>query len=266
VAAAVTELPVLVERQRHTMLITLNRPQVMNCVDAQVARLVGDALAEADEDVDVRAVVVTGAGDRAFCSGADLKALARGDLVTPEDRRHWGFAGFVEHQISKPTIAAVNGLALGGGAEIVLASDLAVAAEGAVLGLPEVTRGIMAGAGGPFRLVAQIPHKVAMELLLTGEAVDARTALRCGLVNRAVPAGQVLDTAMVLADRISANAPLAVQATKRVARGLSNGSVVHERKAWEISHAELARVKASRDAKEGPLAFAERRAPRWQSR
>lgn len=261
-----TDRPVLVERQRHTMLVTLNRPQAMNCVDVNVARQVGDALAEADEDRDVRVVVVTGAGQRAFCSGADLKALARGEQVTPEDRRHWGFAGYVEHQISKPTIAAVNGLALGGGAEIVLASDLAVAAEDAQLGLPEVTRGILAGAGGPFRLTAQMPHKLAMELLLTGAPIDATTAQRWGLVNRAVPSGQVLEEAMRLADRISANAPLAVQATKRVARGVVDGGVPREREAWEISRAELALVKASRDAKEGPLAFAEKRAPEWQSR
>jgi crotonobetainyl-CoA hydratase len=248
------------------MLVTLNRPQVLNCVDVEVASLVGDALAEADRDTDVWVVVVTGAGDRAFCSGADLKALARGEQVIPEDRRHWGFAGYVEHHISKPTIAAVNGLALGGGTEIVLASDLAVAADSAEFGLPEVRRGIIAGAGGPFRLVAQVPSKVAMEVLLTGEPLDAHTAHRLGLVNRVLPAGQVLDAAMELAERVNANAPLAVQATKRVARGIRAASVAHEADAWEISREELRLVKSTADAQEGPRAFAERRAPRWQAR
>lgn len=257
---------VLVERHGHTMIVTLNRPHVLNCVNAEVSRLVGDALAEADRDPDVWVVVLTGAGDRAFCTGADLKAIARGEPVIPEDRQDWGFAGYVNHPIGKPTIAAVNGLALGGGTELMLASDLAVASEAATFGLPEVKRGIVAGAGGPFRLASQLPPKVAMELLLTGDTIDAPTAQRFGLINRVVHNAHVLDEALALAERICANAPLAVAATKRVARGIRGGSFVNEQVLWEINQAESRHVKATADAKEGPRAFAEGRTPRWQAR
>jgi crotonobetainyl-CoA hydratase len=268
VAAAVTTTDTAVVRVQHherTMVVTINRPEVRNCVNAEVSQRIGDALEEADHDPEVRVVVVTGAGDRAFCAGADLKALARGEPVVPEGSP-WGFAGYVEHHISKPTIAAVNGFALGGGTEIALASDLVVAAETATFGLPEVTRGIMAGAGGPFRLTAQLPPKIAMELLLTGSTLDAPTARQLGLVNRLCPASDVLDEALALAAAITANAPLAVQASKRVARGIRDGAVVAEEAAWELSRSELRAVKATADAKEGPRAFAERRAPRWQGR
>ena len=258
--------PVLVAREGHTMVITFNRPEARNAVNLEFATIVGEALDEADRDPEVRAVVVTGAGDKAFCAGADLKAVARGELIIPADRAHWGFAGYVAHHISKPTIAAVNGFALGGGTEITLASDLAVAAETAYFGLPEVKRGIIAAAGGAFRLVAQLPTKVAMELLLTGEPVDAATAQRLGLVNRVVPQDKVLDEALALAALVGANAPLAVQASKRIARGIAEGRVAAEDAAWRINDAETAVLMTTEDAKEGPLAFAEKRAPVWQAR
>lgn len=248
------------------MVITLNRPEARNAVDLEVTRLVGDALEEADHDPGVWAVVVTGAGDKAFCAGADLKAVARGEGLIPEGREHWGFAGYITHHIGKPTIAAVNGFALGGGTEIVLASDLVVAAHTAQFGLPEVKRGIVAGAGGAFRLTAQLPPKAAMELLLTGDAVDAATAHRMGLVNRVVPQDKVLDEALALAERICVNAPLAVQASKRIARGIADGRIASEETAWGITDAETRVLLASEDAKEGLRAFAEKRAPVWQAR
>ena len=257
---------VLVEREGHIMVITFNRPEARNAVNLEFATIVGDALHEADHDPQVRAVVVTGAGDKAFCAGADLKALVRGEGLIPAGREDWGFAGYVSHHIGKPTIAAVNGFALGGGTEIALASDLVVAADTAQFGLPEVKRGIIAAAGGAFRLAAQLPPKVAMELLLTGEPVDAATAQRLGLVNRVVPQDQVLDEALALAARISANAPLAVQASKRIARGIAEGRIASEEAAWRISNAETRALMASEDAKEGPRAFAEKRAPVWQAR
>ena len=159
-------------------VITLNRPAARNAVNLAVALGVGDVLEQAEHDRDIWAVVLTGAGNQAFCAGADLKSVARGESLSPADpvRAAWGFAGYVSHHVSKPTIAAVNGFALGGGTELALASDLVVAAESASFGLPEVKRGILAGAGGVFRLPAQIPKKVAMEMILTGEPIGACAA------------------------------------------------------------------------------------------
>src|SRR6202034_1150593 len=153
----------------------------------------------ADRDQEIRAVILTGAGEKAFCAGADLKALARGEPLIDPELAGWGFAGYVRHAISKPTIAAVNGLALGGGTEIVLATDLVVAAERARFGLPEVTRGLVAAAGGVIRLPAQLPRKIAMHMILTGEPVDAAVAARWGLVSAVVPDSTVLEEALGLA-------------------------------------------------------------------
>jgi crotonobetainyl-CoA hydratase len=259
---------VLTERRGHVLLVTLNRPEVRNAVNLAVTLGLGDALEEAEHDRDIWVVVLTGAGDKAFSAGADLKAVARGESVIPADpgRAAWGFAGYVSHPISKPTIAAVNGFALGGGTEIALASDLVVAAESASFGLPEVKRGIFAGAGGLFRLPAQIPKKVAMEMILTGEPVTARRALELGLVNRVVPQADVVTAALELAGKVIANAPLAVQASKRVANGITGGHVAAEDGSWELSRAEGLSLRRTADAAEGPRAFAEKRAPNWQAR
>ncbi|MFI0968284.1 crotonase/enoyl-CoA hydratase family protein [Streptomyces sp. NPDC021080] len=261
-----TRRAVLVEDRGYVRVITLNRPQARNAVNQELSLLLGTALEEAEADPVVRAVVVTGAGDKAFCAGADLKAVARGETIIPPGREAWGFAGYVDHHIGKPVIAAVNGFALGGGTEIALASDLVVAADTAAFGLPEVRRGIIAAAGGAFRLVAQLPPKVAMELLLTGDTLGAAEAKDLGLVNRVVPQDRVLAEAVALAERIAANAPLAVQASKRIARGISDGSVAAEVDRWSHSHTEARAVMRSADAKEGPRAFAEKRAPVWQAR
>lgn len=258
---------VLVERHGHVLLITLNRPQARNALNAEMCVRIGDALEAADRDPEIRAVVLTGAGDKAFCAGADLKAISRGEAVIPEGREHWGLAGYVSHPISKPTIAAVNGPALGGGTELVLASDLAIAADTASFGLPEVTRGLIAGAGGAFRLPTRLPQVVALELLLTGDAISAERALELHLVNRVVPAGQVLEQALDLAHRIADNAPLAVQATKRIALGQSSaGERPGEDRGWAATTAELTAVAYSEDAQEGPRAFAEKRKPVWKGR
>ena len=171
---------VLAERRGNVMVITINRPEARNAVNGAVSIGVGDALEEAQHDPDVRAVVITGAGDKSFCAGADLKAISRRENLYHPDHAEWGFAGYVHHFIDKPTIAAVNGTALGGGTELALASDLVVAAERAQFGLPEVKRGLIAAAGGVFRIVEQLPRKVAMELLLTGEPITASDALGVG--------------------------------------------------------------------------------------
>jgi crotonobetainyl-CoA hydratase len=259
---------VLTERRAHTLIITVNRPEALNAVDTLVADGVGDALEQADTDADIRAVVITGAGDRAFCAGADLKALSRGENIMPTGahRESWGFAGYVRHHISKPTIAAVNGFALGGGTEIVLASDLAVASRNATFGLPEVRHGLIAGAGGIVRLPRQIPRKIALEMILTGQTIDAAHAERLGLINHVADDGEALDAALELAERIAGNAPIAVQASKRVAGGIVGGSVPDELLSWELSRSALAQVQGSKDFQIGTQAFADKREPEWEGR
>jgi crotonobetainyl-CoA hydratase len=258
---------VLAEQRDHVLLVTLNRPEVRNAVNLDLTVGVGEALDLAEASADIWVVVLTGAGDKAFCAGADLKAAAAGEFRTSDERiARWGFAGYVAHHISKPTIAAVNGFALGGGTELVLQSDLAIAAEAASFGLPEVTRGIYAGAGGAFRLPRAIPQKIAMEAILTGRPIPAAKAAELGLVNRVVPLDDLLPAAFELAEAICRNAPLAVQASKRIAREISGGEVERERDDWARSSGEQEALMASADAREGMAAFAEKRAPRWTGR
>jgi crotonobetainyl-CoA hydratase len=258
---------VLAQKRDHILLVTLNRPDARNAVNNDLTLGVGEALDRADADPSVWVVVVTGAGDKAFCAGADLKEAAAGRLGKGDPRFDaWGFAGSVTHHISKPTIAAVNGFALGGGTEIVLASDLAVASETATFGLPEVARGIIAGAGGAFRLPRQIPQKIAMEVILTGQPLTAARALELGLINRVVPQSHLLDAALALADQVCANAPLAVQTSKRIARGIVDGVVPSEIDDWARSTRETRQLITSEDSREGMRAFAEKRQPQWQGR
>lgn len=249
------------ERRGHIAVITLNRPRALNAVNSALSTAIADALEELDRDPELWVGVITGSG-RAFCAGADLKEIAAGHPILAHGHEDWGFAGICQHRVDKPLIAAVNGFALGGGSEIVLACDLAVASEEAMLGLPEVRRGLMAAAGGVIRLQRQIPFKIAMEMVLAGEPVDAVTALRWGLVNRVVPADMVLDTAIELAEKISRNAPLAVWASKRMLyQTLAYADL--DPGAWALNDAAIAGLVASDDAREGTTAFAEKRIPRW---
>jgi crotonobetainyl-CoA hydratase len=266
--AVATTASLLVERVGHTMVLTINRAEARNAIDLAVTTALGDAMDEAERDCSVRCVILTGSGDKAFCAGADLKAIARGENLLPQEepRKSWGFAGFASHHIRKPTIAAVNGFALGGGTELVLASDIALSVESASFGLPEVKRGIIAGAGGVFRLPSQLPRKIAMEMIFTGAPVTSARAHELHLINHVVPDGTVLDRALELAEQINANAPLAVQASKIVAYGIDERTLPSEARSWEISRRERATVNASADAKEGPRAFAEKRPPEWQAR
>lgn len=259
---------VLAERRGHILILTINRPEARNAVNAAVHVGLGEGLEQAEADPDIRAVIVTGAGDQAFCAGADLKALSRGERLEPEDKaqRAWGFAGFVQHPIGKPIIAAVNGFALGGGTELALASDIVIAADHAQFGLPEVKRGIIAAAGGAFRIVQQLPRKIAMQLLLTGEPISAQRALDLGLANAVVPLDKLMDTALDFADRIAVNAPLAVQASKRIAMGIAEGQIAGDAEFWEANKRETRVVFTSADSREGPRAFAEKRQPVWQAR
>lgn len=257
---------VLTERRGNVMVVTINRPKARNAINGAVSIALGDAMAQAQQDPDVWVVVVTGAGDKSFCAGADLKALSRGENIGHPDHPKWGFAGYVRHFIDKPTIAAVNGTALGGGTELALASDLVVAGDSAMFGLPEVKRGLIAAAGGVFRIVDQLPRKVALEMVFTGEPITSAEALRWGLINEVVPDGAELEAALALAKRITVNAPLAVQASKRVSVGADDGVVAADEPGWSRTRREVATVFATEDAMEGPLAFAQKRQPVWKAK
>jgi enoyl-CoA hydratase len=246
---------VLVEQRDRVLLITINRPEAKNAVNAAVSQGLADAMDRLDDDAGLSVGVLTGAGG-SFCAGMDLKAFARGENVAIKGRG----MGFTERPPVKPLIAAVEGFALAGGTELALATDLIVASRDAVFGIPEVKRGLAAGGGGLLRLPQRIPYAIAMELALTGDNLPAQRARELGLVNALTDPGGALDGALGLAERITANGPLAVAATKRViieSRGWSPEEMF--RKQWEI----LGPVFVSNDAKEGAIAFAEKRPPRW---
>ncbi|WP_024793643.1 enoyl-CoA hydratase-related protein [Tomitella biformata] len=261
-------MTVIVERRGPVLVITINRPEARNAVNAAVAEGIGDALELAHTDPRIRAVVLTGAGVAAFCGGGDLKAMAAGESLDPADpvKAGWGFGGVCEHPIDKPIIAAVNGFAVGGGAQMALACDLLVAGQSAQFSLPEVRNGLVAASGGPVWLAKWVPRAIAMEILLLGDRFDAAQAQEWGLVNRVVPDGQVLPVALEIAAAIAARAPLAVQATKRVVAGVVDGVAVADLEAWSRSKVETLRNRATEDAQEGPRAFAEKRPSVWVGR
>jgi enoyl-CoA hydratase len=241
--------------------ITLNRPEQRNAVNPELALALEAALDRFEADPGVWVAILTGAG-AVFSAGADLKAMVAGrggELGTERG----GFAGFVRYPRTKPVIAAVRGPALAGGTELVLACDLVVASAASSFGLPEVTRGIVAAAGGLFRLPRVLPRARAIELILTGERLGAEEAHRYGMVNAVVEDDEVLSTARALADRICANAPLAVRESLAIARAAED---LDEEEGWRRSTAAMTRVRASEDAKEGPRAFAEKRPARWTGR
>ncbi|HEX3607134.1 MAG TPA: crotonase/enoyl-CoA hydratase family protein [Candidatus Dormibacteraeota bacterium] len=250
--------PVLAERRDGVLVITLNRPQARNAVDAAVAQGVQAALDELDADGDLRVGIVTGAGGY-FCAGMDLKAFVRGE--SPRTER--GFAGICQRPADKPLIAAVEGFALAGGLEIALSCDLLVAARGARLGIPEVKRGLAAAAGGLLRLPKRIPYHVAMQMALTGEPITAERAYEVGLVVELSDPGAALDTALRLGAVIAANGPLAVRVSKQIVRSAVDWA---EPDAWQRQAEVVAPVFTSEDAREGAVAFAEKRPPVWKGR
>ena len=250
---------VLVERRNGVQIITINRPEAKNALNATVARGVADAVDELDASDDLRVGVLTGAGG-VFSAGMDLKAFLKGESPSIEGR---GLCGITITPPRKPLIGAVEGWALAGGFELLLACDLVVAAETAKLGVPEVKRSLVAGAGGAFLLPRRVPFAVAMEMLLTGDPITAARAAEVGLVNRVVPEGKALESAIELAAAIAENGPLAVAATKRIARSSADWKL---EEGWKRQTEIMTPVFNSEDAKEGAAAFAEKRRPVWKGR
>jgi crotonobetainyl-CoA hydratase len=249
-----------------TLVITLDRPKA-NAVDVATSRALYAAFERLRDDPQLRVGILTGAGERFFCAGWDLKAAAAGESAEA-DHGPGGFAGLTEFlDIGKPVIAAVNGLAFGGGFELVLAADLVVAAEHAEFALTEVTLGIVADAGGLLRLPARLPRAIAVEYLLTGRRFTAAEAARWGLVNRVVPAAEVMPAARELAEAIRAAAPLAVAAALEIMRETEGASVADGYRTLRGGGLPAYRAMlGSQDAREGAVAFAERRGPVWQGR
>jgi E-phenylitaconyl-CoA hydratase len=244
--------------------ITLNRPERMNAMDADAYAALTEAWIQVRDDSAIRAAVVTGAGEKAFSTGADIKSF----LTDPGDlSEFWqtqrGMLLNRGLEVFKPIIAAVNGYCLGGGMTLLLATDIRIAADHASFGLAEVKRGVIPGNGGTQRVLAQLPYPIAMELLLTGDRFDAATAERWGLVNRVVPGPELMDTAMEYAARIAANAPLAVQAAKELALRSRDMDLVSGLRLEQTMNRLL---QFTADAKEGPAAFSEKRAPNFEGR
>ena len=253
---------VLRERRGHVEILTINRPDARNAINGAVSEALAEAFDELTEDADAWVVVLTGSGDKAFSAGMDLKAFAAGEGAAVMNA-NGGFGGIARRSFPKPIIAAVNGSALAGGLEIMLSCDLVVAADHATFGIPEAKRGLIAGAGGLFRLPKRLPLSIALELALTGDPIDADRAYALGLVNRVVPRHQLMEEALVLAERIAENAPLAVRHSKTV---MLRAVDADEAEGWRLTDEAVGVVFSSSDAMEGSIAFAEKRKPNWQGR
>jgi enoyl-CoA hydratase len=248
------------ERRGRVEVLRLNRPEARNAINPELSLAVEEILDEIEHDPDVTAVVITGTGP-VFCAGADLKVIASGGGAGIEAPKG-GFAGIVRRDFPKPIIAAVNGTAVAGGFELVLACDLVVASEDATFGLPEVKRGLLAAGGGPIRLAKRVPLATAFEIVMTGDSLSAARAYDLGLVNRVVPTAAVVDEAVALADRIAENSPAAV----RIGRQLVKDAVeMTEAQAWERNHELAVELGRTGDGIEGATAFAEKRKPVWKT-
>ena len=250
---------VLIDVEDGIMTVTLNRPEARNAANRALAEGVAAAMDELDSNDDIRVAILTGAGGT-FCSGMDLKAFISGETPSVEGR---GFAGLTEATPRKPLIGAIEGYALAGGLELAISCDLLVSADNAKFGIPEVKRGLAAAAGGLMKLPRQIPSRIAMELALTGEFIDASRAKELGLINEIVPAGTALEAAKVLAAKIVANGPLAVAVSKQVVLESADWD---SDTMWQKQQELVMPVFVSEDAIEGATAFAEKRAPNWKGK
>lgn len=252
---------VLTELKDGVLIVTINRNERRNAIDAETSAAMEEILNNAEKNSEVRVIILTGAGERSFCAGEDLAAFDEaGECQTIMAH---GFAGMTERVSSKPIICAANGTAVAGGLEIALACDLIVAAEHARFGLSEVKVGLLATSGGLIRLSRDIPRKIAMEMCLTGTLISAERAREAGLVNYVVPAEQVLDKALELAHTIAANAPISLKLTKELFHVSPQISIEDAQRfcnrCWDY-------VEKTEDAKEGPQAFLEKRKPEWRGR
>jgi enoyl-CoA hydratase len=246
------------EREGHILVIVIDRPERRNAIDGEHAVALDEAMGVLESDETIFVGVLTGSGGN-FSSGADLAARLAGERVVGER----GFAGVTHRTGTKPLIAAVEGAAVGGGFEMVLACDLVAASVTARFGLPEVLRSVLPAAGGAYRVGRVLPDRIARELLLTGIPLNAQRAFELGLVNRLAPAGEARSAAMTLAEQICAAAPLAVRAARRIALA---APALSDDEAMELSRAEYAALKKTADFREGPRAFVEKREPRWSGR
>ncbi len=246
---------VLQERHGRILVVTINRPEARNAVNLAVSQGLADAMDALDADPALSVAVLTGAGGN-FCAGMDLKAFAAGERVDLPGRG----LGFTQRPPRKPVIAAVEGYALAGGTELVLATDLVVASTTAKFGIPEVKRGLVAAGGGLLRLPRRIPYQKALELALTGESFTAEQGVAWGFVNTLSEPGRALAEAIELAGRITANGPLAVAVTKEI---VTRSAGWTEAEMWQKQLELIMPVFASNDAKEGAVAFAQKRAPNW---
>ena len=248
------------ETRGRVAIITLNRPEARNAVSNELAVGLEEAIDKMEGDDEIWMGILAANGP-VFSAGADLKAIASGNANLGTERG--GFGGFVVRERTKPVIAAVDGVAVAGGCELVLACDMVVASTNAAFGLPEVKRCLVAMAGGTARLPKKLPPNIAMELALTGDNISAERAANFGLVNILCEPGEVIDKALELADRVNANAPLAVRATREAVLG---GALVDDVEGIKIAARAYRPVAGSEDAKEGPRAFVEKRPPVWQGR
>ena len=249
---------VLTEARDGVLIVTINRPEAKNAMNQAAAQGIAAAMDRLEADPALRVAILTGAGGT-FCSGMDLKGFLRGESPHVDGR---GFGGLSQWTPGKPLIAAVDGYALAGGMELALACDLIVAGAGAKFGIPEVKRGLFAAAGGVTRLPRQIPQRIAMELALTGDFIDAARAYELGFINR-VTEGPALDGALALAAAIAKNGPLGLAASKAIIR---ESHAWNDAEMWDRQKPHYDRVFTSQDAREGAAAFAEKRAPDWQGK
>ncbi len=259
-APLISDLVHFEKRDDHIAIVTLDRPAKRNAINAEMARTIDSIVKATEADPDIWVTIITSSGGAVFCAGADLAEAAAGrgqELVTKDG----GFAGFVDSKRAKPWIAAVRGTAMGGGLEISLACDIRVCADTTLFGLPEVKRGLIAGAGGAYRLARHIPRGIALEMLATGDPITAERAAHWGLVNAVVAEDQVVSTAVEYAQRICTNAPLSVRESLAIGRASIERT---EEELIAMTDEAVARLIKTHDFHEGPRAFVERRAPVWQ--